>query len=157
MFTEGESYEKPRTTPGLRLLTKVLRELVTRQRFTSFADVKAAFRLRLSRLVIRYRQDEFDDAYSLVGSNTSIVHQEAPRLPTAVVPTHDGLSREDAAIVLNQLREKFGSAVAIRAVPRVRLMRQCDADRVKAAQMVSDEILRSIARCEALEREVESK
>lgn len=64
--------------PRLRLIAKVVRQLVTAERFTTFADLKYALRLRLGVLRIPYQQHEFDDACSLVASNQRIVHLPAP-------------------------------------------------------------------------------
>lgn len=137
----------------VRIIVKLLRELVTRQRFTEYADLKDALRRKLSKLRIRYSAAEFDSAWPIVASNKPLV--DVP--PTRVMverPVEDlAVSKVDAAAALAQIRSRLGST-APRAMPRVRLRTAREADRVKAAQLIASEIVASVARCEALEREV---
>ncbi len=136
----------------LRLIAKLLREIVTSRLFPEFADVKDALRRRLSSLRITYTAREFDDAYSVVGSNLPIVApptQPAPPQPLIETP----LSHQDAAVIVALLRTKLKGRIALRSMPPARLMRPGHADRIKAAQMVAAEIVASVARCEARKRD----
>lgn len=94
-----------RPDPGLRLLTKVLRELVTTQRFANFADLKHAFRRRLTALRIPYQPQEFDDAYALVGSNVRLVQLAMPATRRVVERVEDdrGFSKAEAAAFMAEL------------------------------------------------------
>jgi len=88
----------------LRLLTKILRELVTRQRFTEYADLEDAFRRRLNAFQIRYRECDFCDAHSLLQSHVRLVQVPAPR-PFHVEPeaVDRGPSRAEATAILRRL------------------------------------------------------
>ena len=64
------------------------------------------------------------------------------------------VSRNDAAVLLRAVQRKLQRPLTIREMPkRGRVVSQRQADRARAAQMVAAEILESVARCEALERE----
>lgn len=138
----------------IRLIVKLLREVVTRQRFTEYSDVKDALRRKLSALRIRYQQREFDDAYPIVASNLPLVRLPAkPVVMVERLEENRSLSRYDAAEAMAQIRQRLGVSPSLPSMPpgRRRTVRQ--ADRVKAAQMVASEIVASVERCEALERE----
>lgn len=90
---------------GLRLLTKVLRQVATSQRFTSYTDVKHAFRQQLGVLRVRYQQHEFDDAFGLVGSNRRLWHEPPAPQRTWHVEHLDtrGFSKAEAAQFMSEL------------------------------------------------------
>ena len=126
----------------LRLITKLLRELVTTQRFADYADLKDALRHRLSKLRIRYQQSEFDDAYPLVASNVPLVSERARvRAPITPDAENQGLSRADAIEAMVIVRRRLGP-VTIRTIPRApRLITRGQADKHKAARMIMAEVL----------------
>src|SRR5829696_2548249 len=80
---------QPTTTTGLRLLSKLLRDLVTVDRFSCYPDLKDAFRRRLLALRIRYQPHEFDDAHTLVGSNLRLIDsaEQPPKVNLTVRET----------------------------------------------------------------------
>lgn len=88
---------------GLRLLTKVLRDVVTQRRFTSYTDLKDAYLTRVRELRIRYAQADFDDAYSLVGSNRTLVHVAAAAPRRQDPPAPRPISRHEAQDLLAQM------------------------------------------------------
>jgi len=80
----------------MRLLAKILRELVAQASYEGYADLKTDFRQRLVKLRIRCRQCEFDDVISLVGSSVRFMHAKPPTR-TSVAPAPAPLSRSEAA------------------------------------------------------------
>jgi hypothetical protein len=93
----------------IRLIAKVVREIAASRRFEGYAELKAELRARLARLHVRYKQNEFDDAVSLVGSNVRLFGppQARPR-PTERAASVRDLSRTDVAAILAQIRQRFG-------------------------------------------------
>lgn len=98
----------------LRLLSKVLREVATSHRFASYADLKDAFRRRLIALAIQYPQRTFDEAFTVVGSNTHLVQRRrfAGPVRRERIDIERGLSRAEAGAWMAQLPG------AVRAMPR---------------------------------------
>lgn len=89
---------------GLRLLSKVLRQVATAQRFTTYGELKEAFRAQLRQLRIRYQQHEFDDVFAIVGSNVRLVTLAAPAARAFhVEPERRGFSKTEAAAFMAQL------------------------------------------------------
>ena len=68
------------------------------RRFTSYADLKDAFRRQLVAFGIRrYQQHEFNDVFAIVGSNVRLVHLEAPSPRSFhVEPERRGFSKVEA-------------------------------------------------------------
>lgn len=88
---------------GLRLLSKVLRQVARSRPFTSYTDLRDAFREQLRTLRIRYAQCEFDDAFSVVGSNLRLVDLAPAPRRSFVEPESRGFSRSEAAAFMAQL------------------------------------------------------
>lgn len=95
---------------GLRLLSKVLRQVATSQRFTTYGELKDAFRSQLRRLDIRYQQHAFDDVFAIVGSSVPLVHRAAPA-PRSIPaePEHRGFTKAEARTFFERVT-KFGRA-----------------------------------------------
>lgn len=94
-----------------RLIAKLVRDVATCQRFESYSDLKDALRRRLVQLHVRYQQQEFDDAVSLVTSNAVLWRTPRPaRTPTqTAAPT---LSRTDAKQLYDDLCRRYRAQFA---------------------------------------------
>lgn len=130
------------------VLVRVARAVGRAARYEAFADFKDALRCRLAHLHIPYAPVEFDAAITVVTSNTRLWGvATSPRVEPPVDPP--GLSTAEAATVLAQLRAR------VRTMPTVAraAVDPASALRLRAARMIANAMLESIARCEALERE----
>lgn len=87
------------------------------RQFPEWADAKDALRRRLSALRIRYTAREFDDAYSVVGSNLPIVQPTAPIV--AVTPLSERrISREEAAIFCAEIEQRTGRRLPLKGMAK---------------------------------------
>lgn len=85
-----------------RLIAKIVREVAASERFDDFASLKAALRMRLIALGVRYEPAEFDDALSIVQHSTRLVGSaQATRAQVQVAPPE--ISRAEAADLIQQM------------------------------------------------------
>ena len=64
------------------------------------------------------------------------------------------MSKNDAAVLLRAIQRKLGVRLTMRELPRPERVSQRQQDAEKAMRLIEAEMLASIARCEALEREL---
>lgn len=145
-----------------RLLAKLVRELITRDRFESWADLTDALKCRCARLRIRPTPDDISEAFRLVESNTALVgHLPAP-VVAARVPDVT-FSRGEAVMLLRDVNKRLGTNVrpfdAIQKLHHLsddELRRhQFRDDQWKAYRLVQQQILESARKAAALESENE--
>jgi hypothetical protein len=85
-----------------RLIAKVIREVMATGSYSTLSDLTAAVKTRCARLRLRATADTINGAYTLIASNTALVHEERPRLePTAIDPP--ALKHREAAAILRRL------------------------------------------------------
>lgn len=90
-----------------RLLAKVLRELLARERFDTLADLTAALKDRCSRLRLHVDGDAINGAYTLISSNTELV--SAPRQEAELPETEPrAISQSEAVRMLRRLGVSVG-------------------------------------------------
>lgn len=132
--------------PRSRLVAKVVREVLATGSFPSLADLTGAVKDRLGRLKIQASADDLNAAYRAIESNTPLL-PEPPAAPSRreQAPVNPFGDRLEAAAFCRALRMR------VRAMPAGETARAVD--RRKAAQLIAQEMLASIARCEALEAE----
>lgn len=134
-----------------RLLAKLVWALMKAERFESLPDLTEALKVRCATLGIRWSNDDINDAYRLIGSNTPLPGDRPRARQLVERPIEpEVFSRWSAADVLATLQVWLGT-LPLKRMPTVRRRTAFDHDRVKAAQMLAAEIVASIARCEALE------
>lgn len=86
-----------------RLIAKIVREVAASERFDDFASLKAALRMRLVALGVRYEPAEFDDAISTVQHSTRLVGPaQSARARVQAAPPPE-ISRTDAADLVRQM------------------------------------------------------
>ena len=93
-----------------RLIAKVLREIVGRQSFTDYHEVKDALRARLRVLRIRYQQYEFDDAITLVNYEDPIVAQPSVTRPCPPLKEVRPILRAEATRLWRDILARLGRA-----------------------------------------------
>lgn len=64
------------------------------------------------------------------------------------------VSHNDASVLLRAVQRKTGQRLTMRAVPKPERVSRRQLDREKAMQMIEAEMLASLARCAALERDL---
>lgn len=94
---------------GERLVARVLRDVLAREQFESFGDLKAALLKRCGGLGIACPVDVVDRALDLVGTN----HPMLAKKPSAAKPVEfsmeaSAISRTEAAAILRRLRAQVG-------------------------------------------------
>jgi hypothetical protein len=145
----------------------VVHEILKTRRFTSRTDLRETVKERCAKLKLPYHTEPVEDAIEFVARQRryDVPTGEPPRVPTATPPppTSEPYSRSEAANLIERLQRKTGwhdsgpeprVDLADRdpvAFAKRQLRRRFQADRVKAVKMVTQEVLESIARCEALE------
>jgi hypothetical protein len=141
-----------------RLIARIVREILKTESFDTMADLTEALKTRLALLRIRWTNDEISDAYALIDTNTPLL-----RPPPAVTPVRADadplpIGASEATAILAAIRTRLGLTVSVKAMPRVRELtpveiqrRQFHADRLKAYQLVEQEILETAQRCDRLE------
>ena len=84
-----------------RILARIVWQLLQRERYESLADLTADVKTECARLRLRITPDDLNAAYTLVSSNTPLVHPRAE----LVEPRHEPapISREDARRLLDGL------------------------------------------------------
>ena len=70
--TKRARFPQPRNAP---LLARVVRTLLTSERFESLADLTDALKYRCAQLRISWAPHDITDAYRLVSSNTTLVRR----------------------------------------------------------------------------------
>jgi|SRR5262245_3400571 len=90
-----------------RLIAKVLRTVLHRETFHSFADLKPALRLELRRLRIRYQPADIDDAISLVCTSVRMVPAFKSRPQPAILDPAPPLHRVEATRIYAALMARF--------------------------------------------------
>ena len=137
----------------VRVLAKILRDVLAAETFTSDVDVKDALKSRCARLRVPYDAATIDRALALVASNRALSTPEPPAAPPPVVESVP-LTRADAADVLARLRVHLRSLPSVRELTPVEIGRLThDAARARALWLVLDAIAATSARCDALESE----
>jgi outer membrane translocation and assembly module TamA len=94
-----------------RLIAKIAREVRPSDGFEDYGEAKAAIRKRLTSLGIRYTQAQFDDALSLVETNTPLVARATPgpsRLIREVATETGVISPAAAKRIVDELHERTG-------------------------------------------------
>jgi hypothetical protein len=86
-----------------RLIAKIVREVAASEQFEDFASLKAALRVRLVALGVRYEPAEFDDAISVVQYSTRLVGPARPQPARAEVAPPREITRAEAADLVRQL------------------------------------------------------
>ncbi len=64
------------------------------------------------------------------------------------------VSHNDASVLLRAVQRKTGTKLAMREIPKPAMVSRRQAACERAMRMIEAEMLASIARCEALEREL---
>jgi hypothetical protein len=103
----------------LRLLARLIREVLKGQIFESFADVKPAIKAGLRQLRIRNKAHELDDALSVVTA-AGACRFVAPtvQVRSVALPCYPPLSRREAAALYVTVTGRVGGAV--KAMPAIR-------------------------------------
>jgi hypothetical protein len=148
--------QKQDNITATKLVVRVLQDVVSRQRFECYGDLTEALKQRCAGLKIPYAglvQDAID-RLELGGKAPLISRPSKGRLSER--PPEEILSRESAAAVVRMLMDRYraerGQAPApTRTMPTVRQTTSFQRERLKAARMVTAEIVSSVARCETLE------
>lgn len=89
-----------------RILTKVIREVLARQMFTSMADLTDAVKTRCAKLRLKVTDDALNQAFTLIASNTSLTVRMSKPVPP-LAPTPRPVSRAEAAKILQELRARM--------------------------------------------------
>jgi hypothetical protein len=101
---------------AVRMVAKILRELLQQQRFTDLADLTEALKCRCAQLKIRGYSRLVPRACDLVASNRPLV-SPAPRPRDVVRAESRPLSRREASALWATLSARFGGEV--KTLPRM--------------------------------------
>jgi len=136
----------------VRLIAKIIRDLIATSRFESFLELTDALHRRLHRLRIRHTQAEFDDAINLVAASAPLVVPPPPAVAAEPPSEEPPISRADAPGVLADVRRELTArgllaAEGPRSMPQATPLTPTRAGRVRfrrdearALGMVLDEI-----------------
>lgn len=94
-------------TSNTRLIAKIARDVAAGQIFASYTDLKDALRRRLLQLKIRCQQHEFDDAVSLVTSNTGLWVTERQIAVLCLTKTPAIFTRPEAKRLYDDLWRRY--------------------------------------------------
>lgn len=141
----------------IRLVAKLTRDVLAGETFETLADLRDAVKTRCSQLHLRIAPDDVARAFDLIGSNTELVTRASESSASHVerLDAARDMPRSEAATLYAELCARFRS-VGVRSMPAPVSEKPRAADRYKAAQIVAQAILDSVARCEQLEREGEA-
>lgn len=158
-----QKHDGPIVTTALRLVVRVLQDIVATQTFTSYVDLREGLKERCAKLKIPYDSQLVGDAIEQLerGGERSLIRTSII-VPEPVPEPPPGLSREDAAVALHTLLERHrarsGTSVRIKTIEPVHALtgediirQRWDDDRRKAMDLVQQEMLATAARCDALE------
>jgi hypothetical protein len=137
-------------TQKARLLAKLLRQIVTEESCDSLADVVDLLKWRCARLRIKWTNDDINDAIDLVESNRSLVPSRLPSGNPQHLERHDPAPRQLTRLDARRLIRELG--LDVKPMPKAILVTPSQADQIKALKLVLEEIERTAARCDALER-----
>lgn len=131
----------------------IARDVLATRAVDTFVDFTDAVKVRCARNHLPYNTEKIARAVEIVFGE----HVGATR-PEGVLAFIDRVqdrppSAEEARHILRTLG-LYGQPQLIKTIAKVEPVTQRDADRMKALEMVAREMQASIARCEALEREV---
>jgi hypothetical protein len=105
-----------------RLIAKIAREVRPADGFEDYGEAKAAIRKRLTSLGIRYTQAQFDDALSLVETNTPLVAVaqalKRSRLVHQVAAESSVITPSAAKRIVDELHARTG--LTLREMPQSR-------------------------------------
>jgi hypothetical protein len=149
--------EEAKTNP-LGIYLKVVSEVLNQNAYAAVADISDAVKTLCAHRKIPVEPRLIAKAISLACATR--LKDEQKR--TVATVEADGLINQSglypfthAEAVEFLARVGFGPKAPVKRMPRVKLVTRHEADKVKAFEMVTQEIMASIARCEALEQEAE--
>lgn len=161
---------KPEIVAPTKLIVRVLQDVVARQTFETYSDLKEVLKCRCACLRIHYDSGLISDAMQRLelGGKAPLIPTRLPRRHVEREPEPVILNRRAATRFLDELRARTGVTPALKAMPAVRRLsedeiirrwkrlrrRQFQADQTEAFNRVMQEIAETSDRAAALEAEV---
>lgn len=135
---------------AIRLYVKLVSDAINSGKYSNITDLVDGVKSDCVRLKLPTNNHEIDAALHVVDARLPVTLPKRVAELYQRAPADEGASRAEAAAVLSRL----GLAPLMKHMPEVEFITQHEADRRRAMQMVTDEMLESIRRCEELEKAI---